>query len=642
MCGILATLSRNGPLPADVLARGTAVLHHRGPDHRQHWFSSGQRVGLGHARLSIIDLTSGDQPIPNEDGRLHLVVNGEFYDFERIRRELESRGHRFRTRSDSEIALHLYEETGVHCLPELRGEFAFALWDDRNHTLFAARDRFGIKPLFYAVHRDTLYLASEAKALFAAGVPAAWDHEYFHHYATGPALPDRTLFAGVHQVPPGHYLLATPAGHRILPYWDFDYPEAAHLAARAEPDASCVERFRSVLDEAVRLRLRADVPVGCYLSGGLDSCAVLGLAARHAAQPIQAFTLTFDQAAYDEGEIAREMAAHAGAAFHPIPITQADLADHFADALWHAETLFVNGHGVSKFLLSRAVRDAGYKVVFTGEGSDEVLGGYAHFRRDMLLHNPEGQDPAEVARLIRQLEDNNAVSRGVLLPAGDSLTLDAVHRTLGFTPTWFEIFGTWATKRLSLFAPDFAAPYAGRDSARVFLNQFDVPGQLAGRDPLNQSLYLWAKSTLPHYILVVLGDRMEMAHSIEGRVPFLDHHVVQYLAQLPVALKIRGLTEKYILREAVRDVITDTVYRRQKHPFFSPPVTNQPGQRFHELLQDTLRGSSLAALPFYDQRKVVALLDCLPAIGEADRLAWDPVLMTILSACILGERFRLG
>jgi len=641
MCGIAACLSPDQPVSQDALKRATAALHHRGPDHRQQWISPDRRVGLGHARLSIIDLAGGDQPIASEDERLHLVVNGEFYDFERIRRELEARGHRFRTHSDSEIALHLYEDIGVHCLPQLRGEFAFALWDANNQTLFAARDRFGIKPLFYAHHEGALYVASEAKALFAAGVPARWDHEAFYQGATGFAPPDRTLFGGVFQVPPGHYLLATPHSFRLVRYWDFDYPTSATLAANPRTDADYIEQFRAELDEAVRLRMRADVPVGCYLSGGLDSCAVLGLAARHAREPIHAFTLTFDQAAYDESSIAEEMAAHAGAKFYPIPIKQSDLADHFADAICQAETLCFNGHGISKFLLSRAVRDAGYKVVFTGEGSDEILGGYAHFRSDMLLHNADGQDPSEVQRLLKELEDSNPVSRGMLLPSGDSIPLDSAHRTLGFIPTWFQTFGSAGLKRLSLLRDEFKARFEGWDGPRVFLNQLDVRGQLEGRDPLNQALYLWSKSMLPNYILTVLGDRMEMAHSIEGRVPFLDHHVIECLREVPVSLKIRGTTEKHILREATRSVITDTVYRRQKHPFLSPPVTTLPGERFHEMLQDNLRGPVLASLPFYDQRQVVALLDRLPAMSDEDRTVWDQVLMSALSACVLHERFKL-
>ena len=642
MCGIAAFFSRNKPVSAQALARATQALHHRGPDSHGAWFSKDQRVALGHARLSIIDLKTGDQPIANEDETIHIIVNGEFYDFERVRRELEDRGHRFRTRSDSEIALHLYEEFGVHCLQHLRGEFAFVLWDSRNQILFAARDRFGIKPLHYAVHEDTLYIGSEVKALFAAGVPARWDHEYFYQHATGPAMPDRTLFGGVHQIPGGHYLLASANGTRLFRYWEFYYTPAAELASTTRDERSYVEEFAAVFEEAVRLRMRADVPVGCYLSGGLDSCATLGFAARNSSSPIQAFTLTFDQAAYDEGEIAREMAALAGAKFYPIPIKQSDIAEHFQDAIWHSETLFSNGHGVSKFLLSRAVRDAGFKVVYTGEGSDEIFGGYVHFRSDMLQHNTQGQDPAEVQRLLTQLQAANAVSHGLLIPAGETGPLDSVARLLGFVPGCLKVFAAQGQQRLQLMNDDFKDQFAGRDSTRLFLDGFDLPAVLNGRDPLNKSLFVWAKSFLPTYILNLLGDRMEMAHSIEGRVPFLDHHVVECVCRAPVSMKIRGVTEKYLLRQAAKPVITDTVYRRQKHPFLAPPVTMVPTERFHQMMQDTLRSSVLRSLPFYDQKKVIALLDRLPGMSDTDLIGWDPVLMSILSACVIHQRFQLG
>src|SRR6185369_12856585 len=315
MCGISGMFSARGRVPADRLEKSTHALRHRGPDNQRHWVSSDGRVGLGHARLSIIDLAGGDQPIANEDGQLQIIANGEFYDFERIRQELEERGHVFRTKSDSEIALHLYEEQGVHCLEKLRGEFAFAIWDEKSQRLFVARDRFGIKPLYYAVLEGTLYFASEVKALIALGVPARWNHDYFYQLATGPATPDGTLFEGVFQLPPGYFLLASNGSVKLHQYWELNYSPAAELAKSHRSEESWVEEFRYVFEEAVRLRMRADVPVGCYLSGGIDSCAVLGFAARNSATPIEAFTLTFDQAAYDEGPIAREMAALAGANF---------------------------------------------------------------------------------------------------------------------------------------------------------------------------------------------------------------------------------------------------------------------------------------------------------------------------------------
>jgi asparagine synthase (glutamine-hydrolysing) len=624
-----------------VLHQTTQSLYHRGPDGQRHWMAQDSRVGLGHARLCIIDLTTGDQPIPSEDGRTLIVVNGEFYGYEEIQRELESSGHRLRTRSDSEIALHLYEDFGTQCLHRLRGEFAFVLWDATNRTIFAARDRFGIKPLFYAFHKETLYLASEVKALFAAGVPARWDAESVYHSVEFGGHQMRTLYDGVFQVPPGHYLIATDKHIQLHQYWDFDYPKAnGHV--RQCSDADYAAEFRHALDEAVRIRLRADVPVGCYLSGGLDSCAVLGLAAKHHPGSIRAFTLTFDRAEYDEGEIAREMAAKAGAQFSPIPIKQDDLADHFADAISQSETFCFNAHGVAKYLLSRAVRDAGYKVVLTGEGSDEILGGYPHFRRDMILHNAQGQDPDVVAALLQQLDNNNPVSRGLLLPDGEAGPLERVKNLLGFVPSWIEAFSARSLKMRALLSGHFLERFGDREGFQPFFGGIDVRGQLSGRDPLHQSLYLWAKTGLPSYILTMLGDRMEMAHSVEGRVPFLDHHLVEVIRSQPVNQKIRGMTEKYVLREAARDVITDAVYRRQKHPFLSPPATLDPDKRLSVFVQDTLRGSALSSIPFFDQRKVVNLLDSLNTMDEGARVANDQVLMTVVSACVLHERFQLS
>jgi asparagine synthase (glutamine-hydrolysing) len=641
MCGIVGVFSRREPVSAALLERATESLYHRGPDGQRQWISPDRRVGLGHSRLSIIDLTTGDQPIASEDGRTRIVVNGEFYEYEAIRQELQGRGHRLSTKSDSEIALHLYEDFGVHCLEHLRGEFALVLWDENRRRLFAARDRFGIKPLFYAWHRDTLYIASEVKALFAAGVPARWDEESVYHSMGFGGHQVRTLYDGVMQVPPGYFMLVTDKHVQLNQYWDFNYP-AKDKSAPARSDADYAAEFREVLEDAVRIRLRADVPVGVYLSGGLDSCSVLGLAARHHPDPIKAFTLTFDNVAYDEGPIAKEMAALAGAEYHPIPICQNDLADAFADAIAQAETACVNAHGVAKYLLSRAVRDAGYKVVITGEGSDEILGGYPHFRRDVLLYNREGQDPQVIEELLRWLEEHNTVSRGLLLPDGDVGDLSAVKRVLGYVPSWIETFSSRSVKVRPLLGGWFQDKYGHREGEYNILDDTDVLRQLKGRDALNQSLYLWSKTVMAGYILTMLGDRMEMGHSIEGRVPFLDHKVVELIASQPVNQKVRGMTEKFVLREAVKDVITDTVYKRQKHPFLSPPATLSPDDTFQTFVQDMLRGETLRSMPFFDQKKVVALLDRLPEMDVGARTANDQILMFMVSLCVLQERFGLS
>ena len=641
MCGIVAMYSRRDPVTATPLERATHSLYHRGPDGQRIWISPDRKVGLGHARLSIIDLSTGDQPIASEDERTRIIVNGEFYGYEAIQRELEARGHHLRTRSDSEIALHLYEDFGTQCLQHLRGEFALVLWDQNRRRIFAARDRFGIKPLFYAWHQDTLYFASEVKALFAAGVPARWDEESVYQAVSFGAMQMRTLYDGVYQIPPGHFLLATEKHLQVNQYWDFDYPKAEEAAPRRS-DADYAAEFRYELEEAVRIRLRADVPVGVYLSGGLDSCSVLGLAAKHHPEPIRAFTLTFEQAAYDEGPIAKEMAAMAGAEFNPIPICQQNLAENFADAIAQAETLCVNAHGVAKFLLSCAVRNAGYKVVITGEGSDEILGGYPHFRRDMLLYNREGQDPEAIKELLSWLDDHNSVSRGLLLPDGDTGPLDGVRRILGYVPSWIETFSSRAVKMRPLLDGAFRERFSCSEGVYGILDEVDARSQLTGRDPLHQSLYLWSKTVMAGYILTMLGDRMEMAHSIEGRVPFLDHKLVELIRSQPVNQKIRGMTEKYVLREAVKDVITDTVYQRQKHPFLSPPATLNPDETFSIYVQDTLRGSVMKSMPFFDQKQVVRLLDGLPQMDDGARTANDQVLMLLVSMCVLHQRFGLA
>jgi len=638
MCGIVAIFSQDGPIQAEALERATKSLHHRGPDGQRYWIAEDRRVGLGHARLSIIDLATGDQPIANEDESLRIIVNGEFYGYEAIQKELEQAGHRLRTRSDSEIALHLYEELGAHCLNHLRGEFAIVLWDAVNRTIFAARDRFGIKPLFYALHEGRLYFASEMKALFAAGVPARWNSESVYHSLEFGGHQSRTLFDGIFQIPPAHYMVATEKRFQLYKYWDLDYPKETE-AAEARPDSEYAEEFRHAFEDAVRLRLRADVPVGCYLSGGVDSCAILGLAARHHPQPIRAFTLSFDRLEYDESQVAREMAVKAGAEFFPIPVRQDDIADNFAAAIQQAETLCVNAHGVAKFLLSRAVRQAGYKVVLTGEGSDEMLGGYLHFRRDMLAGNVKGQQPQANSHSPKLGEFRLG------LPAstssnGNGRSLDGIKRLLGFVPGWIATSSAQSFKMQAVLADDFLQGFKDREGFRSFFNDIDVQGRLAGRHPLNQSLYLWTKTRLPNYLLTLLGDRMEMAHSIEGRVPFLDHQLVEVICSQPVTQKIRGATQKYVLRESVRDVITETVYRRPKHAFLAPPAALNPQGRLSALMQDTLRGPILASLPFFSQKKVVGILDNLHTMDEGSGVANDQVLMILLSACVLQERFR--
>jgi asparagine synthase (glutamine-hydrolysing) len=642
MCGLIAAISPQPTLTSEHIVASLRTITHRGPDNTAYWLSSDQRMALGHVRLSIIGLVKGDQPIVNSSADVRCIVNGEFYGYKGIRAQLAAEGVQLTTDTDSEIALHLYEKYGAECVHHLRGEFALVIADERRQCLIAARDRFGIKPLFYTVLNNTVLLASEVKALLALGAPARWDVDgflaEFHH--TRPA--SQTIFAGIRAVPPGFLLFAKDGRISLRQYWDTTYPLKEALAADNRSDADVIAGFRSVLDEAVAERLVADVEVACYLSGGIDSCAVLGLAQRHVSRPIRAFTIAFGEEVYNEERMAQDMAKLVGASFVPVRVSQQQIAESFADALWYSECPMINGNGTAKYLLSKAVRDAGIKVVFTGEGADEILAGYPTARRDLLLFNTDGLSADEARRLLSELEAANPVSRGILTPHGDTTPgLDIVHARLGFVPSWLYTCSNMAAKLLPLLRDGVrqhlmrASPYAD------LLDTIDIHGRLAGRDPVNQSLYLWNQTVLVNTILTYLGDRMEMAHSVEGRVPFLDHHVAEYVAGLPIRHKIRGTREKYVLREAVRDVVSPEVYYRHKHPFVAPPPRGGD-DALSTLCQDVLRSSVLNEQPFFEPAHVRRTMDYIATLDHNDRAPYGPMVMTTVSACLLQQRFGLS
>ena len=625
MCGVLAVHDPAGGITEAELRRGLAALRHRGPDGDGVWLSPDRTVGIGHARLAVIDPETGAQPLANEDGTVVAAVNGEFYDHKRIRRDLEARGHVFRTRTDSEILVHLYEDDPSGFFAHLRGEFAFVLWDARTRRLLAARDRFGVKPLVHHTAGRRAVFASEAKALFAVGVPAAWDEAaVWQVCGMQYPLPGQTMFRGVGELRPGDVTATSESGLHTTR--EYDSIEPAYPAAAADGTGDLAARLRAGLDEAVRLRLRADVPVCFHLSGGLDSTAVVALAGRHLGQPPVAFTVGFDTPGYDELDQARESAAYLGADLREVRVSQRDLFDHLGDAVYFSEGLAINGHLPAKYLLARAVRDAGFKVVVSGEGADEFLGGYAHFRQDLI-----GDDPAASAALMAANPD----MAGIQLPDGDGLSLGAVRDRFGFVPTFLRAKATLGMKVRGLVRPEFVARFGGIDPYREFASQF--PG-FAGRDRVGVSGHLWARSALAKYILRTLGDGTEMAHGVEGRVPFLDQVLVRFMAALPTDVKVRNGVEKWVLREALRDLLPPAVWDRRKHPFTAPP----PARFAREFLRDRLTPAVLAGSPFFDPVAVTRLLDRLDAAHGPDCTAADPAIMLILTSVLLQDRFRLA
>lgn len=619
MCGLIAAQLQSPWLTDDRLDAALATIAHRGPDGSASWFSEDRRTALGHVRLSIIGLDNGVQPLSHARGDLNVVVNGEFYGYQAIRTRLREQGYRFITESDSEIALHLYDQHGLGFVDHLRGEFAVVVADRRSGELIAARDRFGIKPLFYACINGDVLFASEAKALLALGVPARWDAQGVLGDLSGMRS-DAFLLQDIQQVPPGCLVIAKDGAVRIQRYWQNSYPTEAVLQDDRRSEAEIVAEFRSVLDDAVAERLTADVEVACYLSGGLDSSAVLGLAQARLDRPIRAFTIAFE-GAFDESPLAQRTAAFTGSNYEPVPVSPQSMADALEDTVWHCERPIFNANSAAKFLLSRAVRDAGIKVVFTGEGSDEMLAGYLFERRDLMLYGGGYADQAARETAIAQLLESNPLSRAIMFPTGAPAPgIAHIRAAIGHCPSWIQGMSVQYRQLSDLMRPDapggqdLGAPYT------KFLAELDIPGQIAGRDAVNTALYLWQKSMLINFILTVLADRMEMAHSIEGRVPFLDHQVAEYAAGLPVAYKIRETTEKYVLREATRDVITPELYARQKHPFLAPPL--QPATRtvkadpLRQRCEDIIRSRSFGDQPFFDPVKSVAYLDAV-ASGDA-------------------------
>ncbi|MCX2979854.1 asparagine synthase (glutamine-hydrolyzing) [Halieaceae bacterium IMCC14734] len=642
MCGIVGGTLR-GTLESGRLEAALESLHHRGPDSRGRWIAEDGASFLGHTRLSIIGLDNGSQPLSDHDGNVQMVVNGEFYGYRKIRENLQREGCQFKTDSDSEIALHLYLREGMNMCQHLRGEYAVLIADQRNRAMIAIRDRFGINPLYYAVHNGEVFFASEIKALLELGVPARWCPQALlqESYLVRPH--SHSLFQGIYTVPPGHYAVAQNGQVSLYPYWDMDFPTAEELATDSRSDEEVVAGFREVLSDAISERMVADVEVASYLSGGIDSCAVLGLAQTMATKPIRAFTLAFDDALFDESALAEQQAKLCGANYNPVPVGANDLADYYSDAVWHAETPFVNGHGVAKYLLSRAVRDAGIKVVFTGEGADEMLGGYVPFRRDLLLYNSESQDPATVQRLLAEMrESNKAVPALVGNEGARCAELDLVERQLGFVPSWMEIFAGMGDKTRELFSADLTARVAGINPYAMSLARLPVASQMSGRDPLNQGLYSWSRIHLPNFILTFLSDRMEMAHSIEGRVPFLDTRVAEFSAHMPIHMKIKGMREKHVLREAARDVIIEEVYNREKHPFATPPAKASDNDGLYQLYADTFHSKALEDQPVFDPAAVRKAFAAMPDLPFEQQALLDNLLNRVLSMTLMHQRFGMS
>jgi asparagine synthase (glutamine-hydrolysing) len=585
MCGIAGIFHADPERRVDpeTLVAMAAIQYHRGPDGFGYKIQDDRGVGFSHARLSIIDLDEdrGRQPFLMSDGSIMTAVNGELYDYKRIRADLTLRGVKFRTKSDSEMVMHLYDRVGLEdAIPHFRGEFAISLYDREHDRLVLIRDRFGVKPLYFTETDGALVFGSELKVLFAhPDVPRRFSDTGLFHQLMQTIVPGSTAFEGIHQVKPGHMVIVERAHGKLKirqeKYWDMDFPLASERPEHSEEDEEYwIEGVREQLMEAVQLRLEADVPVACYLSGGIDSCITLGLAAATQQSPVKAFTIGFDDAAYDETAVAREMAESVGAD-QDIMTLQADhLYDNLVETLWHTERTIYNTLGVAKLLMSRHVNGAGYKVVVTGEGSDELFGGYAAFRRDLFLHGLDTLPEAERAVWQQMLAESNKLVSGAML-AENELDDPALTELVGFTPSCLQPWLAAAAHVPGLLSPERRAALEGYEPGAAIAEALDAD-MLEGRHPLDKAQYVWIKTMLEGQILTWGGDRVDMANSMEARPPFLDHHLAEFAAQLPPSMRIKGRTEKYVLREAMKGLLPKVLYEREKFAFMAPPAHTDP------------------------------------------------------------------
>lgn len=630
MCGVagICRLTAPGAIALERMARMIGAQQHRGPDesglYRDRW------VALGHSRLSIVDLAGGLQPIHNEDESLWITYNGEIYNHPELRKELESKGHRFYTHCDTEVILHLYEEKGAACVDALNGQFAFAIWDARKRELFMARDRVGIQPLHYAIHDGELVFASEIKAIFAGcDLPRRLDPVALDQaFTVWTSLPGRSAFEGVHELPPGHHATLASGRLTVEPYWSPPFYPADQLVDLPFEELQS-EAYR-LLHDAVRIRLRADVTVGSYLSGGLDSSAVTALIAQDCDNRLQTFGIRFEDEVYDEGAFQQVMVRSLRLDHREILATRADIAGAFPDVVWHCEKPLLRTAPVPLFLLSRLVRDDGIKVVLTGEGSDEIFGGYNIFReagiRRFMARQPDSKwRPVLLDQLYPDVFRNPAVR-----------TTHAAFFGRGLDETADPLFShriRWAgTQRNKVFFADELRARIGPSTVYEQIEQ-SLPGDFARWPALSQAQYLEISIFMSSYLLSSQGDRVAMAHSVEVRPPFLDHRLIEFLARVRPTWKLLGMKEKHLLKRTLRKLLPDAIVNRPKHPYRAPVAQALLHKAAQPYVRELLAEPALREAGFFAPDRVGLLLKKAEKngnLGEFDSMALAGIVSTQL------------
>jgi asparagine synthase (glutamine-hydrolysing) len=643
MCGIAGYFQLYNEAPPDdeLIRRMVGIIRHRGPDEYGAYLDN--RCVLGQARLSIIDLEGGSQPLCNEDETVWITYNGEIFNYIELRDELEKLGHRFRTHSDTEVIVHAYEQWGAECLKRFNGQFAFALYDRKSRSLFVARDRLGIRPVFYTEHDGRFYFASEIKSILCDKcIPRKPDYlglaEIFTWWTTAPP---RTAFENINELEAGTYLEVKEGKIRTGRYWQMDFPIEYD---RKKSGQSWAEELHSLLVDSVRLRLRADVPVGAYLSGGLDSSATTSLIKHFTDTRVETFSIAFHDRAYNESEYQNQMARHLGTNHHQVKCSWRDIANNFPNVIWHTERPVLRTAPTPLYMLSGLVRQNDFKVVLTGEGADEILGGYDIFKETLIrkfwARNPDSiWRPALLKRLYPTLPLSGARARFYL----ETFYKAGLSETGRFHFSHIPRINT-TVKIMEYFTDDIRRITQAYDSIAAFGR--NLPADFQRWHHLTKAQYIEARSLLSGYLLSSQGDRVSAANSVEGRYPFLDHRVVELSSKIPPWYKILGLNEKYVLKKAMQRELPAEIVDRVKQPYMAPDSNSFTQSDSPSYVDEMLSESSLRGSGIFKPEYVARLKDKCSRLSHAhlsfkDNMSFIGILSTELFIKRFIEKFDI-
>ncbi len=627
MCGIAGFTSQNRTIDSKrTLNAMLTRIHHRGPDECGLYLNDD--ACIGNVRLSIVDLASGQQPLSTPDKRFWIAYNGEVFNYPELKKLLEQKGHTFKTNCDTEIVVHMYQEFGTDCLKQLNGQFAFSIWDNQKKELFLARDRMGIRPLFYTQQKGNLVFASELKAIFEhPSVERGFNVQSLQQVFTfWTALTPNTVFENVYEIPPGHYALYKNGELKINSYWNLNFNKNANLSF-----IDAVDQFQSLFQDSLALRMRADVPVAAYLSGGIDSTSTTAFIKKMFPEALNTFSIGFEEKDFDETSYQKEVADHFDTKHHSVSFRNSDVVDLFEKVIWHTETPILRTAPFPMYKLSKLVRDNGIKVVITGEGADEMLGGYNIFKEAIIRHFWARYPDSKIRPLLlKKLYPYLPHLQG----SGNSMLKLFFGYKLSETesPAYSHLLRWNNTSRImNHFSEDIKHRINGSNPVAQYSNS--ISDKLKDYSPIAKAQYIESNIFMSGYLLSSQGDRVAMGNSVEGRYPFLDHRIIEFCSGLPDEFKIKGLEEKYLLKQVVKDVIPSSVLKRPKQAYRAPIAQALLADK-NGFVNDILAPSKVKNVGVFNDSSVTSFISRMQkgaSISEIDNMA----LMGMLSTQIL-------